>query len=345
MREGYEGVLETWAIATDSQTSSSALPLGSFTSSLQAPGKGPIVFDQLATLEMIPDLLETYGLEARNSENGQILFNIKLASETTTNRAVISSASVSPDGSVVTVGGETVNLATNAVKAFLNLWSGANGASIASLKTAQEYIVAVAVSADAKVVADSGLAAGPGGAAGPGNIELWNAHTGASMGLLDSVAGGAFGPLAFSPDDKTLATFFDLSIQIWNYNDKTLEATLPSDILGVQGPMKFSPDGSILADCGKPPPALFSSYGTWPLEISSLAPPFRSAATLLPPLHPLPFRPTERPSSWPMEAASPSTASRVENRSPGSLWAPPLRWASLQPIKPCSTPAQAESWP
>ena len=92
----------------------------------------------------------------------------------------------------------------------------------------------------------------------PGTAQLWDAGS----GRLKMTQDGATGPLAFSPDGKTLAIVIAIvihddpvyTVQLWDVTGGQLKTTLPTgpSIRGgfssfIRGTLAFSPDGSTLA--------------------------------------------------------------------------------------------------
>jgi WD40 repeat protein len=117
------------------------------------------------------------------------------------------------------------------------IWDAITGQKVFTLSL-HEQVSYVAYSPDGKQVALAG---------GTGTISIWDASTGKEL-LAIKGHKGWIGQLAFSPDEKYLATVSntDNLVRMWDATSGLNLWTLPVDTNGVGG-VAFTPDGKQLA--------------------------------------------------------------------------------------------------
>ena len=137
---------------------------------------------------------------------------------------VLSSMAMSPDGTLLATAGELVKL-----------WGVSTRTEIATLEGHTDWVISVAFSPDGTI-----LASGEGDGMW---VKLWDVKTRTETASLQYEKG----PVAFSPDGRTLATRYSYNeITLWDV--PTLEAiTLLEGHRSTVSSVSFSPDGALLA--------------------------------------------------------------------------------------------------
>jgi WD40 repeat protein len=155
-------------------------------------------------------------------------------------RLIVTLQSTAPDHSAseaVTVAfapdDQAIALA-GALSSTITIWDIATQQPRAELTGHQSGVHAIAFSHSGKRFASVG---------GDGVMRLWEA---AGWTALETSRAGAFHCLAFSPDDRTLATCGQDRASLWDVEEPDLVATLPP-LRDRIGRVQFSPDGAYLA--------------------------------------------------------------------------------------------------
>jgi len=206
-------------------------------------------------------------LDTRGGKLGEVKQKIKAL------RCPLSSAALSPDGTMLATGANEINIwdvRTGALKQTLEghgviadslafsptgatlasaghvdgsvkLWDVQQGGKLRQTMKAHEAPTAVAFSPDGRTLATGGY---------EGKLKLWGIEGGAPRRTLDYDAGSVITAIAFSLDGKLLACGGNAGngqLKVWDAQTGTLKETFKVD--GVAESVAFSPDGETLA-CG-----------------------------------------------------------------------------------------------
>lgn len=139
----------------------------------------------------------------------------------------------SPDGKTLATG------AADGVR----LWDAAAGREAATLRLPARGMNFLAFSRDGKVVAAGWVTVDPRtGKGGPGGVRVWDAASARETATLEGIGG----PVALSPDGKTLATTRGREVDLWDVAAGKVRATLKGHTGDVTA-VAFSPDGGTVA--------------------------------------------------------------------------------------------------
>jgi len=221
------GVLELWDVPTRTLIASLNTAATSINSVAISPDGTILAVGGTLYGKGTPNysgVLETWSISKQN----------RISSLPTASNVVVSIA-ISNDGKTLAAGGDSASVG---VPAKIELWDLSTGKLSTSLHTSiTEGILSVAISPDGKMLADSGLNGNT------GNVhELWDIPKATLIGTLNANGG----PVAFSPDQKTLA----IGVQLWNLSSKTLMKTLDTAAFSGVAAVGFSPDSKSIVDCG-----------------------------------------------------------------------------------------------
>jgi WD40 repeat protein len=167
-------------------------------------------------------------------------------------RLLVCSATFSPDGSILAVGGSV--RAGGEYPGRLQLRDACTGKLLRSLRGHRDQVTALAYSPDSKL-----LASGAGNWCEPGEARMWEVTTGRCLHILKGHP-NQVDSVAFSPDGRMLATagvgqvgenepLYDSDVRLWDVGTGHLVRTLP-DAENAYSPVVFSPDGALLATRG-----------------------------------------------------------------------------------------------
>lgn len=132
----------------------------------------------------------------------------------------------------------------------VRLWDVESGTLKAILLGHTRRVASLAYSSDGSLLAS---------ASWDSTIKLWDAHDGTLKASLRSVPEGqakSFGPMAFSPDGRTLAGGVAKFIQVWDVKSRMLKAQLHRDENGQwvvvwETALVYSPNGRTLISSGQ----------------------------------------------------------------------------------------------
>src|SRR5262249_47924827 len=138
----------------------------------------------------------------------------------------VSHLAFSPDGSLLASAGGDPEPA-------IKLWDTVTGQEVRTLKLPKGPVHLIAFSPDGRVLASCEAA----------GVTFWGAATGQELRVLTPDGQGVFGPVAFSPDWKTLAVSVTEagkpSIRFWDLRDQRWLGALPQTTVAKH--LKYSP--------------------------------------------------------------------------------------------------------
>jgi|GEM_PF-183355 len=149
-------------------------------------------------------------------------------------------------------------LASGSEDKTVKLWSVDTGGNILTYEPKTGEISAVAFSSDGKRV----VSAGDGS-----NIKIWDTQTGATITTLKNSRSSSVHALAFSPDNKILAsgTSIDDALMLWDVASGKIAIDLPRRV-SIASSIAFAPDGKKLyVGRGDAPP------GAWDMTTGQFA--------------------------------------------------------------------------
>jgi WD40 repeat protein len=175
--------------------------------------------------------------------------NGAIVSDLSTNLAVGGALAVSPDGSMLTVGGYN-----SSFTGVAQLWNTNTGRLIENLATKADGVLSEAFSPNGRTVAVTGYHVSSNNRYF-GLVELWSAPGGQLQQTLPTSLSAVYAS-AFSPDGKLLAVAGSLTptsttttVELWRVSNGKLSSSMNAGALSFSS-VAVSPDGSLLAACG-----------------------------------------------------------------------------------------------
>jgi WD40 repeat protein len=164
---------------------------------------------------------------------------------------------VSPDGKLV---------AAASRDNVVNIFEAASGRRVRSIKTSEIAAVALAISADGKILASANLGVPS------STIELWDVETGSLLRKIDTQT-VAIRSLAFSSDNQIIATGGeDEIIKLWNLADGTAHGSLRGHDGWVTS-LAFASTGNILVSGSRDGTLMIWRTGSFDLLATLIAEP------------------------------------------------------------------------